>query len=37
MGIEIDAKNVGVFPEVQEKCPEELRRPLEFFHERFIN
>ena len=37
MGIEVDAKNVGVFPEVKEECPEELRRSLELFHERVVN
>ena len=37
MGIEVDAKNVGVFPQVRESCPEALRRPLELFNEHFAN
>ena len=37
MGIEVDAVNVGVFPEVVDVCPPELRRPLELFNERFVN
>mgnify|MGYP006875435449 CR=1 FL=1 len=37
MGIEVDARNVGLFPGTQEKCPEELKSPLSFYHERFVN
>ena len=37
MGIEVDAVNVGVFPEVVDECPAELRRPLELFNEIFVN
>ena len=37
MGIEVTARNVGIFPEVSDECPEHLRRPLEFYNERFVN
>ena len=37
MGIEVSARNVGIFPQVTDECPEHLKRPLEFYNERFLN
>ena len=37
MGIEEDMTPRGVFPVVSERAPEEARRPLEHYHEKFTH